>query len=431
MPDNRELAALFWLGIAAIWVLTQRQLRNGLGDVLKAFFHPLIVVPLTLMLAWIGLELWAGARLAVWNPSLIKSTALWTLGSAVVLFFNCTKAASEPRFFRQTLLGTVRVSVVIAFFVNTRVMSLPVEIVLQFVLIILGLLAAFAGIRSEHKRVKALCDVLLLVIGVGLFVYTVRRTYLEWDQIDGQNLLLKFALPIWLTAGLLPFLYLLSFYVVYDAAFRGINWATTDRSVRRRSRLALLSVLHIRRGEVQKFAPIRATQLVKAASFADARRVVQNFRDELRSQQQAVVEEQERMRRYAGSPETDEEGRRLDRREFAATIEALRLLETCQMGWYRNRGGHYRNDLLEMLGNDLTRQGLPREHGISVLVSDDGQDWYAWRRTVTGWCFAIGASGPPPNQWEQDGPEPPRGFPGQDSSWGVRPSDGQANRNWS
>src|SRR5690606_9211820 len=130
--------------------------------------------------------------------------------------------------------------------------------------------------------------------------------------------------------------------------------------------------------------------------------------------QQAVVEEQERMRRYAGSQETDEEGRRLDRREFAATIEALRLLETCQMGWYRNHGGHYRNDLLGMLGNDLTRQGLPREHGISVLVSDDGQTWYAWRRTVTGWCFAIGASGPPPSQWEQDGPEPPHGFPGQD-----------------
>ncbi len=62
-------------------------------------------------------------------------------------------------------------------------------------------------------------------------------------------------------------------------------------------------------------------------------------------------------------------------------------------------------------------------------VSNDGQHWYAPRQATTGWWFAIGASGPPPDQWFYDGPVPPGSFPaepewdhfgGEDSSinWG-------------
>ncbi len=53
-----------------------------------------------------------------------------------------------------------------------------------------------------------------------------------------------------------------------------------------------------------------------------------------------------------------------------------------------------------------------------------------WRRTVGGWVFAIGAGGPPPDQWEYDGPEPPTGFPGEDPGWGTSPHRQEANVNW-
>ena len=65
-----------------------------------------------------------------------------------------------------------------------------------------------------------------------------------------------------------------------------------------------------------------------------------------------------------------------------------------------------------------------------MRVHEAGQSWYAWRRTVTGWCFAIGAAGPPPEQWEYDGPEPPAGFPGEDPAWGSHAFSEEANRNW-
>lgn len=63
-------------------------------------------------------------------------------------------------------------------------------------------------------------------------------------------------------------------------------------------------------------------------------------------------------------------------------------------------------------------------------MAPDGQRWWAGRRTITGWYLAIGAAGPPPDQWEYDGEAPPGGFPGEHPDWGDRPFSFDACANW-
>ena len=435
MLNNRELAALIWVSAAVLWAFSKTSVRESFVGVVKAFLKPQILLPLVAMLAWVGLELWVGVRLALWNTALAKGTILWTLGSAGVLLFNCTQIDSDGddvHFFRRTILATVGVAAFVEFFVNLYVMSLPAELVFQIVVAVPSLMVAVADQKPEYKSVKAFCERVLALIGLALFALAARQVYLDWHQLDARELLLDIALPGWLTVGLVPFLYLFSIYIAYDAIFRRISWEKAAKGSRWRSRLALLSVLHFRAGTVRKLAPYWyvTRKLGEAQTFSAARGVVAEFLDTLSRREQAKLDEEERLRRYSGSPKLDDEGRRLDRREFAETIHALHWLATCQMGWHRNGGG-YRRDMLRVLGDDFTRHGLPRESGITLHVAQDGQSWYAWRRTVTGWCFAIGAAGPPPDQWTYDGPEPPKGFPGKDSSWGDGPFADRVNRNWS
>jgi hypothetical protein len=115
---------------------------------------------------------------------------------------------------------------------------------------------------------------------------------------------------------------------------------------------------------------------------------------------------------------TEGAGLQLDRREFAATKDALRWLATCQMGWYQNedRPDTYRDDLLTVIG-DFLLQGLPEPHAIVMKVRKDGQAWYAYRTTPSGYVFGIGASGKPPSKWFWDGPTPPPGYPSKKSGW--------------
>jgi hypothetical protein len=87
------------------------------------------------------------------------------------------------------------------------------------------------------------------------------------------------------------------------------------------------------------------------------------------------------------------------------------------MGWYRNPPeGRYKAKVGEFLST-LARD-LPEDHGITMEVRKDGQAWYAWRRTITGWVFGIGAAGSPPDQRFYEGEVPTEGFPGAKSSWG-------------
>ena len=428
--NNRELAALIWLSVAAAWVLSRRDLRSGIADIVKHLAQPLLLLPLLGMLGWIALEIWAGWKLALWNTSFISDTVVWVVGTALVLYFNVAKATEDPRFFRQTAKGTLKASVSVEFFINLFVFGLLAELIFQFVLTILVTLDAVSGQKPEHKQVKNVLGVLLVGAGFLLLGYTIVQFYVQWAQLDRQVLLLKVALPAWLTIGVLPFVYILSVYVVYDRALRGVHWATSDWRARWRTRFVLVREFRLRRTELRSFTWMWIKRVAVSPDLTGARAVVRQFRDEQRATEQAKRDAEERLRRYAGSNETDTEGRRLDRREFRDTTEALMFLATCQMGWYRNHGGRYREDLLSIVGHDLTRHGLPKDHGITVRVAKDGQSWYAWRRTVTGWCFAIGAAGPPPVLWEFDGPETPNGFPGKASEWGSGPSSDEVNRNW-
>lgn len=221
----------------------------------------------------------------------------------------------------------------------------------------------------------------------------------------------------------------MAYYAAYEDAFLSINVAVPERRERVRAKVAALLTIRLQLRDATALTFYWARQAGKAGSISAARRVLRDFRRSIRE----AVKEQElaelRLVTNTGRPGTDGDGQQLDQREFQETKRALQWLATCQMGWYRNRGGRYRADMLDILG-DFRNQGLPAQHSIELHVASDGQAWWAGRRTITGWCFAIGAAGPPPDQWEYDGAEPPSGFPGEHPDWGDDPFSWDACANW-
>jgi hypothetical protein len=109
MPDSREFALLIWLVPVLWWILSNKDLRSGLGDIFRTFLHPQIFLPLLATFGYIGLEVWAAARLGVWNRDLLKPTILWAVLTASVMFFESIKAAKDPQFFRTVLAETIAV----------------------------------------------------------------------------------------------------------------------------------------------------------------------------------------------------------------------------------------------------------------------------------------------------------------------------------
>ncbi len=130
----------------------------------------------------------------------------------------------------------------------------------------------------------------------------------------------------------------------------------------------------------------------------------------------------ERPAQNAGSEETDDEGRRVDDRQFAETRDMLRVLQTSAMGWYRQRGA-FRDDLIGGVyrPDDFTKRGLPAEHGMQSRVSRNGQEVMYWRATVSGWVLglAVTADGGTFGEHLYGGSQPPVGLPSEGwEGWG-------------
>jgi hypothetical protein len=417
MPNNRELASLIWLGIALIWAVSRADIRASLRELCKSAVSPKIIGPLGVMALYVGAVVYVAREVGLWKPEFVTATVVWFVGSAVALMFSIDRVWKQRIFLLGLLVKVVGLAAIAEFVVNLYVLPLAVELVLVPITALLAMVTVVA--RTQEQQVaKRFAERLLAWSGWALVIYVAARLATDWDGSEVGEEALGFAAPVWLTVAVLPLVYLLALFAVYETAFMRLRFAGDSRDCPGWARAGLLAGLHVRGEDVAAFNGQWARRVRGARSFHGARRAAHEFRAARRAEARALDAQERRLERYAGVEGADEDGRRLDQREFEATRCALRHLQIAQMGWYRNQGGRYRTELLEILATTFEKCGLAELHGVELHVSDEGQAWWAWRRTATGWCFAIGAAGAPPDEWLFDGPEPPAGFPGEDPAWG-------------
>jgi hypothetical protein len=272
--NNRDWATLIWLGVLLVFALWHSGVRSGVWQLLRNLAHPKLLIPILAMLDCVSFLVIAGSRLGLWHRDLLMDTVVWTIVGALGLFFSVTQVATDQHFFRQSALRAIKFSVLLEFYVGLVVFSLPVELVLIPCVTLLVLMSLVAG---SERRAKQAIDFVISMIGWAMLIYVTVRLATTWNQIDESHELRVLALPIWMTFSLLPFIFVLSLYMGYDAAFSRIRSATESKPARRRGRLALLLGLHLRTRTVNNFALHWARRLTDAASLVEARRVVREF----------------------------------------------------------------------------------------------------------------------------------------------------------
>ena len=188
MPNNRQLAALILLGVAAVLMLLNRDLRSSLRSVFRAFPAPKFALSLLLMTLWVAGEILVARRFSWWDTSMTTSTLFWFAGSGFVLFLNAPKASEKEHFFRREFSdGDQTVSVPRRVHEPLRVES-PVELALQVGLFFLFGLSAVASHKDEFKQVKKLVDALIGISVVGLVAYEVATIISERNTLGHSGI---------------------------------------------------------------------------------------------------------------------------------------------------------------------------------------------------------------------------------------------------
>lgn len=418
---NRELALvlalLFW---SAVVVLLSRRDASGGGlggsvrRLLSAIVDKAILVPVVVYLCWMSAAFAAADAVGLWDVQLVTAAVLWLLFSGLGLFGVGIEAVREDGAIAGAFKRLLGVAVIFEFVANAESFSLFIEIPAQILAVPCGVVAAWGSARREHRHAGKLSSGYLSLLGLAALGWGITRLVTDWKVIDKDLLWREFVMPLWLTPVALAFMALFALYLVYEATFSvmgsesavGLSW---------RHRLAVLARCGLRPRAARAVRPA-ASWLANDPGFRLTWRWTGRVLREDRKRRANEAATAQRLVDNAGAVGTDSLGQQLDRREHAETREALQWLYTCHLGHYPRAGNRYFEGL-EAIIDDLSEQyGLPHPNNIEMHISDDGQSWYATRQTITGHWFAIGAAGPPTDQWFYDGPTAPTRFP-DESEW--------------
>lgn len=420
--STREWATVFWVADLLVVGVLVPSFRSALAPLVKTLlgFWQLHVAVLVFV-GWTALICYLGRQLGAWNPGLLKDTVAWFLFYGFIAMFSAPRALKEDRFFRRAALSALSVGALMQFLLNLHTFPFLVELVLQPLVTFLLLMQAVAGVESRTRRVKDLVGWLLAAVGLWVVIATAKGLWNSWRGIDPKQVGLAFALSIWLPLAMLPMVYVLALILGYDTTFRLTSFRNEGKKPPMSVKAAILFGL---RGDLREVNDLpqhhmEYRAISRSRSFREALGHVRRYERTRERTIEASEIEAARLEWYAGDRGRRTDGTMLDQREFKETKRALRWIQTCHLGRYNDRG-RYQKDLMAVVG-DLTQQGLPPEHGVTMRVRKDGQAWYAWRRTLGGYVLGIGMDKGRDNEWLYEGWEPPSGFPGQDRAWGETP----------
>jgi hypothetical protein len=344
----------------------------------------------------------------LWSLELTGESLFWVIPSGFGFLFKATSDSKNDGFFRERVIENLKWSAFFEFFLGTEPLGFLGEMALQPVVAIF-LIMHISGTRiGVSDSARHVADYLLGGIGLFLVVHTGTALFGQMGSVDWVQQGQVLVLPVWLTVGSIPAVYLLALLAGYETIFLHMRIMNSQERVSLRARLGVVVALRGRLGGIYSFSGLRVREAGMAHDFWGGRAAVHAFRRDTEQREAAERDRLDRLARFSGVEGEDEKGLRLDRREFAETKKALRGLAISQIGWF-NRRKRYREDLLAIVaGGDRPDAGL---QGAVMRVSKRGGAWYAYRMTPSGWILGIGASRGTPDQWFYDSDREPSGFP--------------------
>lgn len=415
--------------VLATLVLSKPDIRSSLSRTLRLAVARKLATVWIVYAGWIIAFVLITDWLGVWRAVLAKDTLVWGLTAGLASLVGFTEA-TEPGFFRRAFYNVLGVVGLVEYFVSLASFSFVIEFLLQPFVFFFAVAPVVVDEPGQKKTWHRASNWFFAVLGVALLGYTAHTLFESRQTLDMGHLALQAVWPVLLGIWVLVLVFALAMVSIYEQAFRKLRWIRDGNNGLWKAKLGLVLALGVRVRWINEASKGGTYHVAHADSVVAAYEAAKRFKKERLAEKRQEGAYQDDLVRYAGSAERDQDGRPRDKREFRETRHALQWLHTCQMGWYPREPTGYKPDLIERFEDDFTKYGLPIPSGISLRVSDDGERWYAWRRTPGGHHFAIGASEGPPSEWLYDGPEPPQDFPGVGPEWGESPYSVDRCPNW-
>jgi hypothetical protein len=276
--STREIAVGVWLGVAVLWALRHKGVREGLRGVVGALLARQIVAVIGLAAVYsvgsIALLRWVG----LWTPSLAKDSVLWFIVGGP--FFAMSAVASRSGEFsgRKLARDAASATILVEYVASAYTFALPVELLLVPTLTTVALLSAVADAREEFIPARRFFGGIMAIAGLAVFAFSIRMAAADYASFANAATWRSITLAPLLSLLFLPFVYALALYSGYEGLFLRLRYAIReDEALRRYAVRRLIRSLGTKLAKVKAFQKSQLGGLTGARTADDVNRLITDF----------------------------------------------------------------------------------------------------------------------------------------------------------
>lgn len=152
----------------------------------------------------------------LWDGIMIKDTIFFILFSASVTFFKANKIDEDKHFFKEMIKDNLKVGIFLEFLIGLYTFNFVAEFIAVPITVLFGSLLAVAKGDSKYLKVKKLINAILTIVGIYTIYHVINAAIHHYKELFALENLKEFLFAPVYTLLYIPFLYLLSMYMVYE-----------------------------------------------------------------------------------------------------------------------------------------------------------------------------------------------------------------------
>ncbi len=237
MPDieglnNREIAIAIWLGVALLASLFKNSIRTSYKDLLGSFFNRKVFGIYLLSVGYTCIAIFLLYRIHGWTIHELKGTVLWCTYTIMKTLMNVKNIEKDKLFFKKAVRENLKFAVIVEFISEAYTFGLAAELILIPLLVLFGGTLSVAGKEAKYETIRKLLNFLITAFVLATIGHSFYQVILHFKQFASLEKLREFILSPLLALWFLPWLFFLSLYMRFEAAFIMLQFQLQEPDLR-------------------------------------------------------------------------------------------------------------------------------------------------------------------------------------------------------
>lgn len=243
---SREWASIIWSIILLFYMITKKEIRSSLYNLIETFFDSKLRVLWIVYISYIiGITL-LFSLLPLWKNAFIKDIILWAMFSGLIYLINAISREADENYIKKIVKDNFKIFIVFEFIMSTFTFNIFVELLIIPITTIIFAINFISERNLEYQNLYKLTNYLLATIGF-IFIYkTIEVGISEYQQLNILDALISFLIPIIYLILTLPLIYNISLYSKYELLFLRMSFKEgEDKRINNRRRFDVLKICNI------------------------------------------------------------------------------------------------------------------------------------------------------------------------------------------